>query len=386
MINDKEIDLVPRIISAFEQLGYDTVLKEGHFLIHPSKGLSNSSICFIYDKGFWQHFIDFNEPLHFISLGKEVNLPEWGVPSDFISKVEYPFFESGEILPAVGKGKKTGRIVYVLNDLADDPNASISLAVIKTFNSLLHLKFYCVVPDGAIDKLKQAANDNIIFLTHTGDNLSFLTECDLLIGTGRVVIKGILSNLPVIVAGKCGFGGLVTTDNFISFLPNHFSGRPGASPGERISPILLAQEINYVFEVMNTKELEDLITISSDHLNVFCWNNLINSFEVIIKEKRLLGEHIDDDSLILQLTPTLSSAIVIDKRGGAADEIFWLRNVNTNKVLAVVGDFEMKLILHCNGENRMSELIEILGEGYAINDCVEFLRSLWALRIVYFQN
>ncbi|WP_316838060.1 hypothetical protein [Pedobacter nutrimenti] len=327
--------------------------------------------------------------MHYIALGKEVKLLDWGVPGELISNFEYPFFERPDPFPLKASKGYPGKIFYILDDVPDGINLSICLSVIKSFNSLLHLEFYCVVPSALISLLEQVANDNIIFFANTSDYSSFFSECGLLIGSESIAAKGILSNLPVIVAGKKGFGGLVTKDNLISFLPNRFSGRPGGNFNERISPVLLVQEIIYVLDVMNTKELDDLVDISDhgiERMKAFFWENIFDSIKGMISEQCLLREYIHDDSLILQVKPKLSSAIVVDKLELISGGIFCLRNIHTNKMLAEITDAEAGLIEQCNGENRVSDLVVMAGKNGDINDCMEFLRSLWELRVIHFRH
>lgn len=389
MARHQERDLVSRIILDVEQMGYVVVQEKGYVLIHSGKDMGNDYICLIYHPDFWKHHIDFNQPIHYIALGKEVKLLDWGVPGELVSSFEYLFFEKPDHFPLKASKGYPGKIFYILDDVPDGINLSICLSVIKSFNSLLHLEFYCVVPSALISLLEQVANDNIIFFANTSDYSSFFSECGLLISSESIAAKGILSNLPVIVAGKKGFGGLVTKDNLISFLPNRFSGRPGGNFSERISPVLLVQEIIYVLDVMNTKELDDLVDISDhgiERMKAFCWDYIFDSIKGMISEQCLLRAYIHDDSLILQVKPKLSSAIVVDKLELISGGIFCLRNIHTNKMLAEITDAEGRLISKCNGENTVSDLVVIVEKHGLVNDCIEFLRSLWELRVIYFRH
>ncbi|MNY44311.1 hypothetical protein D3C86_1793250 [compost metagenome] len=140
---------------------------------------------------------------------------------------------------------------------------------------------------------------------------------------------------------------------------------------------------------MNTKELDDLLYFSDhsiDRMKAFCREYIFDSLKGIISEKYLLNTYIHDDALILQLKPKLSSAIVLDKLELVTGEIFCLRNVNTNKMLAEITEVEAKFILQCNAENRISDLLLLPGKEADINYCLEFLRSLWELRAIHFQR
>lgn len=389
MIRYREPDLVSGMISDLEQLGYQVQTGKGYVLIYPGKYPRRDCICLIYHQDFLQHLIDFNQPIHYITLGKEVNLMNWGVPGEFISNFEYPFFERMSHYPLKVNKRYPSKIFYILDDVADGTNATICLSVIKSFNILLHLEFYCFVPDSLIPLLEQVANDHITLLKNTSDYTLYFPECELLIGSESAAAHGILSNIPVIVAGKQGFGGLVTEDNLISFLPNRFSGRPGGHFAERIPPALLIQEMMYVLEVMNTKELDNLLDFSDRSINcmkAFCREYIFDSLKGRIGEKYLLSTYIHDDVLMLELKPKLSSAIVVDKLELISGEILCLRNVNTNKMLAEISDAEAKFILQCSGENRVNDLLLLPGKAGDINYCLEFLRSLWELRVIHFQR
>lgn len=378
-----------RIASDIKQISNNIVCEDGYLMAYPDERQNSQGICIVYDPNFLKQPVDLNKPVHFIVLGRDVRLFDWGVPHELISSLEYPLLEKYGSCSRKTTRQQVRKVFYILEDVTNDLNYSISLSVIKSFNCLLHLEFYCVIPDAAISILKPVANDHITFTKNTGDYSSYFSGCDLLIASDRVAVSGILAGIPVIVVGRYGFGGLVTEDNFLSFIPSRFCGRPGGHCGDSIPPSLLIQEINYVFDVANTKELVHLLHISSknmESLKIYCWDHILDSITKLLTQKGSLEKHINDSSLMLQLKPKLSAVIIVDERGKIPDHVFWLRNVNTNKILAVVSDFEMKLILQCDGNARVGELAANLGSDYNINDCKEFVRALWELRIVVFPD
>ena len=158
--------------------------------------------------------------------------------------------------------------------------------------------------------------------------------------------------------------------------------------GEKIPPMLLAQEINYVQDVMNTPELDDLLAISGGGINrlrAFCGKEGIHSIVETIRE--ISSKYGDMNGAgMLMLKPKLSSSMTVDRGAAATAGDFWLRNVHTNKVLAVFGDFEMLLLSRCNGSSTVGEVIAALGDEYDAADCIAFLRSLWELRVVCLQK
>lgn len=148
--------------------------------------------------------------------------------------------------------------------------------------------------------------------------------------------------------------------------------------------MLLAQEIAYVHDVMNTRELDDLLAFSGDgisRLKAFCWDDGFNSVAETIRTVCSMCGAVSDTGMQM-LKPKLSASVAIEKKARATDGHFWLKNIHTNKVLAAVGDFEMGLLVRCNGSSTMGEVITALGEEYDTADCIAFLRSLWELRVV----
>lgn len=375
------------MIAGVEQMGYEVVAGEGYFKIYAGEK-TRCCICVIYEGGCLREHIGFGEPGHFIVLGRHIRLEVWGVPEEWISRYEYPLLKRIDDCPGTAGKAYARKVVYVLDDLEDDPDGDISLSVIRTFNCLSHLVLYCVVPRTMIPQLKQAANDHIVFLPDKGSYDSLLAEQVVVIGSGRVAVEGLLAGLPVVVIGKYGFGGLMTADNLVAFCSNQFSGRPGGMLGERIPPMLLAQEIGYILDVMNTGELDDLLAISRDdikRLKAFCQEDCVKAIVETIREVCAKCGDMNDAG-VLTLKPRLSSSIAIERKAPTPEEVFWLRNIHTNKVLSAFGDFEMGLLAQCNGSSTVEEVIAALGDEYDAADCVAFMRSLWELRVLSFKK
>lgn len=372
-----------RLIADIRQLSCNVVCQDGYLLVYRDSNHPGTCVCLIYDVELLTCNIDLNYPMHFIVLGNNIRLTDWGVPAEMITW--YPFSEECNGVNIKPESQQVKKIFYVLENVADDPHLSITLSVLKAFNCLLHLRFCFVVPEAAIDKLTSVANEHITFIRHTDDYLPHLSECRLWVASGRTAVKALLSGIPVIAAGNYGFGGLITEDNLPSFISSHFLGRPGGNPGDRISTVSLVQEVMYALEIMDTAEMEYLLNISADNrrrLENYCRDTVFTLIRQLLAEKDLLGEYIDDDVLFLQLKPVTSRSIYIDKREESSGLIYWLRNVNTNKVLAVVGDDEMKIIFQCNGCSCVQEIAINVGEEYDREDCAAFVRSLWKLRVL----
>lgn len=371
------------IVAYIHDISDHVVCREGCSLIYSHSSHHEVCICFIHDPDILKCDIDFRHPMHFIVLGTGARLADWGIPAEMIT--DYPFLEAFTATDVQSDRPDARKIFYILEDITDDPCFEISLSVIKAFNCLLHLPFCVIAPQAAIDKLTSVANDNITFLRSTGNYSSYLSECKLLVASGGTAVKALLYGIPVIVAGRYGFGGLVTEDNWASFVSSHFLGRPGEHPGERISTVGRAQEIIYTLEIIGTPEwthLSDISAANRERLKTYCLDAALTLARQQLAEKELLARYIDDSVLALQLKPVLSLSFQADERTEFSSRTYWLRNINTNKVLAVVSDDEMRLIHECDGRNSLLELVQNLGADYGTGDCIAFIRSLWELRII----
>jgi|GEM_PF-2524963 len=380
---------ISRLISTIRQLSDDVICEDGYLLIPHGQHPDSLCTCIMYHPQALPFPADRQQPIHFIAIGKEVDLPAWGIPAELVTRVGWPFYEKCDHLPVKSLPTQVSKTWYILDDIENDRDYSISLSIVKAFNCLLQNRFFIAAPDAVITALRPIANDNISFITYMGNDRSHFSDCDLLVASGATAVKGLLSGIPVIVAGNCGFGGLVTTNNLPAFVGSSFNGRPGGHAGERISPALLLQEISYVVSIAGTEELTQLLQFSCDHLSSIATYSSEHTFHLIqqvLLQQQLLGEIIADNSGILQLSPKLSSSVILDEMGEPSNQIYWLRNKNTNKILGVIGLSEAMLIKQCNGKNTISELPGITGLAYDTGDCMEFMRSLWESGIVIFTH
>lgn len=376
-----------RIISDVRQRSEDVICEDGYLLIQHGQHPDSLGTCIVYKSQVLPCLLDQQQGLHFIALGKDIDLPAWGIPTELVTRVPRPFYEKCDQPPVKPLPGLVSKIWYIPDDMENDPDNCISLSVVKGFNCLLQHRFFVVAPEAVITALRPIANDNICFITHTPNASSHFSGCDLLVTSGAMAAKALLSDIPVIVAGKCGFGGLVTANNLPAFVASAFNGRPGGYTGERISPALLLQEISYVADIAGTAELTQLLHFNAGQLgslNIYSWEHTYMLIQQVLQQQRLLGERMSDHNGMLQLKPKLSASIILDEMGAPSNQIYWLRNINTNKVLGVVGISEARLIKQCNGENTLNELPGITGSAYDTGDCIEFIRSLWESGIVIF--
>lgn len=374
-----------KMITSARLLGDHIVYQEGYLLAYHDLHADSACTCVVYDRRALLSAINLSFPVHFITIGDGIHLTDWGVAPELVTNLASPFLEQCNYPLPTPHNTSISKVCYI----TDDVNFCVDtcLSVIKGFNCLLYLRFVFVAPVAVITKLKPLANDNVTFIPYEGDHTTLLSDCDILVSAGAIAVKGLLSGLPVIVAGKHGFGGLVTEDNLPAFIASGFNGRPGHHTAERIPPTLLLEEINYVADIAGTEELECLLTFSLHNirqLSTYCWEPAFSRIQQVFEQQRMLVKMVADNGQLLQLVPKLSSSVIIEKSITSSEQPYWLRNIHTNKVLAVVDDYETKLLGQCNGKNTIAALAGILGAEYDINDCLAFVRLLWEARIMIF--
>ncbi|NLR78203.1 hypothetical protein [Chitinophaga eiseniae] len=374
-----------KIITNARLLSDRIVCQEGCLLVYHDPHPDSACTCIIYDRQALLSAIDLTYPVHFITIGNGIDLTEWGVAPELVANIAAPFLEKCNYLTPPARNTQISRIYYIPDDVTCCLDTGLS--VIKGFNCLLYLRFFFVAPAAVIAKLKPLANDNITFIPYEGDHTTFLSDCDILVSAGAIAVEGLLLGLPVIVAGKHGFGGLVTEDNLPAFIASGFHGRPGSHAVERIPPALLLEEINYVADIAGTEELECLLAFSPANiskLDIYRWEPAFARIQQVFQQQYILAQKVTDNRQLLQLVPKLSSSVIVEKSITSSEQAFWLRNIHTNKVLAVVDDYEARLIGQCNGSHTIASLTSILGAEYDITDCMAFIRLLWEARIMIF--
>lgn len=337
---------------------------------------------------------DFSQPisldhlLHCIVFCKGLSAKEWGIPDEMITYINPPINKVD--MPAMCyTSNELPRFYYILPTIDDDPDLSISRTIICALNNLLTVNLYVLAPQSAISALRPIANDHILFREYTYGFWETLTDCNILIASGSIAINALLNQIPVIVAGSHGFGGLVTDDNIHNFIASGFNGRIGGTANEKIPIASIMYEIQYVLGLQGFSINQPFCLLSKKSIDFLVKAFVENGSEdrinkIVTINKQLSGSLVNKDGF-MRLKPFVSSSICTEEGLQNSDNGKLLINIHTNKILAAVGLAEMNIINSCNGMNTIQEIL-IKNNSFEASEIVDFINELWQAKIILFSR
>lgn len=345
-------------------------------------------IIFISQPEDFNQSISLGDLLHCVVCSKDINAAEQGIPNEMVTYIDPPIVKVNMPTPCY-KLNNVAKLYYILPAISDDPDLCISRTIIRALNGMLNVKLYVVAPLSVISLLEPIANNHIFFRVYTNDFWGMLTDCNILLGSQSIAINALLNQIPVIVIGSHGFGGLVTDDNIQNFTESGFWGRIGGSLKEKIPVAAILYEIQYVLDLLNFNHHKPLHLLSSNHIDLlakaFVENGAKDMIDKIISSSQQLCRFLTNKEDFLQLNPLIPCCISIEEGLGNNDCEKLLINANTNKILAVVGTDEMNIIKLCNGKNTVREILS-KNESADEEEIINFIHDLWRAKIIIFNT
>jgi hypothetical protein len=195
--------------------------------------------------------------------------------------------------------------------------------------------------------LKQFANDHLSILLY--EDKTVASAYHLVITYGSGALHFIKNEIPVIISGPYGFGGLVTTENFPYLRKNGFCGRPGGNFGEPVPLEIVRDELSVIermealsFNARNVRKLAE---------NLSC--KPLSAIGEIREQARVLYETLYDDRGRWELRPMLAENIqIVQKR----PQIL-LRRAAINDTVATIQEGDLDLFRQMNGEHTCKHLL-----------------------------
>ena len=345
-------------------------------------------IIFITQPEDFNQFKGLDHLLHCIVFSKDVVVTEWGIPNEMVTYL-CPPIANIDMPESCCQSNDILRVYYILPSASDDPGLSISRTIILALNGQLNINLYVIAPTSVISVLRAIANDHILFKEYTDEFWESFTDCNILLASESIAINGLLNQIPVIIIGNHGFGGLVTDDNIQNFIVSGFRGRIGGAVKERIPVASIVYEIQYVLSLLEFSYNKPFHLLSIESMNLlvkaFVENGSIDKVEKIVFANQQLCDSLANKQDLLNLKPFLSSCVYIEEGLGNDDSEKLLINANINKILAVVGADEMNIINRCNGKNTIQEII-IKTDLFEEEEVINFINELWQAKIILFIN
>lgn len=104
--------------------------------------------------------------------------------------------------------------------------AKLLLGLLPTLRSHYADAQLVLVGDGdAMDALRALQTDGVVLVGGVTDPAPYLAAADVLVGVSRSALEAMVQGVPVILAGREGFGGLVTEAELPLMQANNFTGR-----------------------------------------------------------------------------------------------------------------------------------------------------------------
>lgn len=296
-----------------------------------------------------------------------------GIPAELVYRVYEDF---GQIRLCVA-GQNKGQKLKILCLLPPGENkVRLLLLVISVFNPVVGVELSICCTAGEALLLRPFANDHLLFLIQ--ESCHFPEEptdgYHLVITYGPGAVHFIRQNMPVVIIGPYGFGGLVTEENFAYLLKNGFCGRAGGCFREMVPSGLVQEELDAIGRMegleSNTARVRRLVE------GLSC--TPLSALGDLVERSRLLYDSLYDEMARWDLRPLLASNIqIVHKQPQVL-----LRRAGINDTVAVVKEGDLVFFQQLDGGKNCRALLE-----YAKIPEIAFWKliyALWDKKIIVF--
>jgi len=315
----------------------------------------------------------------FIKSSESIDLIEWGICNELIESIHKPVLtrKKNDNIDRNIKGS------VKLLSIAKEGTQSLNVLrmIINAINVNPELQLTIFENNACFQLLKDISNTNILFTNGDPNIEKYITNADIIIGEGSIIYEAMNYFKPVIIAGKRGFGGFVTPENYYDFQKVDFSGRIGGTVGEIIPPEMLLYEIESIIKNRSIgKILEKNYDLVKKEHDV---KIIANKLKLLFKEIMELNKNIKQDDSIIKLKPKIAGNIKFYKIDNYEYQII----CEPNKTVVGNIDYEMHSILsEFNGNISIDSIFEkhnynIENDKYILCDS---FRQLWTKKIIVF--
>lgn len=301
-------------INNISEFDYDLVIAYNRTGYQKVKEISNTIPLFYICSGinYYNEHIDIYEYDKQFVLGKKHFTVDDNI-SSYINTLfndKYNPNDDGSIVVAINS-------VNIINKLTPFINAMLSenIYLLSVMENIRNINF----------------NPNIRIIKRFEKLNELFNSAKLVIGEGQSAIRGILMEIPVLVLGSFGYGGIVNKDNIDLLFQNGFSGRNGGVRDEHLPFDLIEYDLNEAYKITK-EELRNL----KKHLK-----------RLIIKEHDILIENINYYSKLKEQSQDdirLVKNELYDLISTSSSNIYYLKNRITNQFLYELSKEEASFI------------------------------------------
>jgi hypothetical protein len=309
-----------------------------------------------------------------LTLNWHLKGAESGIAPELVEKI-YNDYEGLSIKFSPCIDEKKLKLLYLSVSGSDEEHDLIR--ILSALNSLTEIDSSIACPGKWHEKLRPYANDNIRFIPSDRGLKRYSAighEYNLVITFGPGALHFIRQGIPVLVAGTCGYGGIVNPDNFSYHLREGFMGRPGGKQGEPIPAGILQEDLS---SLKLTPEMEGRLVNTKDLALPLDYKPL-SKINESVAEAKLLKSRLFDEKVRWSLKPRLASNMTIIKK----DELLYIKRSFINDILAVVNKQTFPLLDKMAGTLDFSALQRI--SNMEARTFWKYMYMLWQKKIIVF--
>lgn len=196
--------------------------------------------------------------------------------------------------------------------------------------------------------LDSLCNENIKLISRK-KSIKMIKTAHLVIGNNYDIIKSLALQIPCIVLGKQGLGGIVKLSNYETLKYYSFNGRAGGYENEHIPNDLFSYQITYALLYDNPDEQKEL---QQNVLTDFSYKIFHKKMSTLFQHFNHIRAAFNDLNKFKFLIPFLTDKFSITKQGGI-DYI----NLN-NKYYLEIDRNLLELILECDGKKSIIKITQ----------------------------
>lgn len=248
------------------------------------------------------------------------------------------------------------RKVAILNVIGPVDLINLIYSIASLTNTLNQISFELIGFD-----------DNLTTLF--GENVTFnktINDCPhLVIASDENAERAIFSNVPCIVLGNRGFGGLIGASNLELLAQVKFSGRPGGELGESIPNEFLIRTVSEVLE-MTKSQCDDHCEAVREQLKRYYENasEQFNNFLANVKAKHYHGI----EKMTLSYSPYYTMV--------SNNDSVKFHNKITKRQYKVIGHEEFSILQSFVQGHTVNDVFKAVSSPAVRNDLTEFLNEL----------
>lgn len=289
-----------------------------------------------------------------------------GIPPELVDRL---YEDHQGMLITSQSGSTPLKVLYV--SVEDTDEAMHLLRVISIMNAITQVSFSVYCSKQRHMEVRDVANDHISFILR---NKPLRLSYDLVITFGPGILHFIRQEIPVMVAGCHGYGGIVRPENFPFLLKEGFLGRYGGAFLEKI-PFEAVQR-----ELLTIKKYgypaTDLCRLKEIAAPLDC--TPVSRADMLIQKAGELRRRLYHRKERWQLKPKLASNVSVVSKNGLS----YMRRTNINDTIAVADPEKFQFLNRLKGDENCASLhIRFRMEE---SEFWDYLHTLWDKKIIVF--